>query len=1282
MVFQPFTSNRQRRITKVPWKMSPESRTHYGEISSTENQVTIGKLDSPCEIKKDLTIMEEATLTLKPGSRLVFRPSVTLGINGTLIAQGTPDERIVFTKSSLENLNQPRWPDDIRLVEDFSVHLGRLELLFNGKWRGVCANFVNWTQADVDVACRQLGFETGTFAFLPWTYNHTLYMLYHAPSCAGKESSVKQCPGYSKVKIGFDICHHQRTIHLRCKGLSPHNPAKNEFWSGIEFYNTTTRKVINGHISTNESTSVLQFVDILYAGSGKDGNAIPSLRADPHVPHLYNVRILHSALDAINFTNVHSTTVVHNSTFENNRGWLLQFGHGIAIESHLGHVTLTDNIFTSNYGNGVKVKFLSGRYVIYDKEATFCDLSHLRLQTFPLVIHGIPNFSYECLKRFTTVVGERLTMNVLEMDIEPGYQGKLVVHDGSDQTYPILGSYDIINGTLPMGVTSTYDNIFIKFTWSPRFSRSCETLKTCIKFTIVIDSAVASAPEFFMNNTLVTNNMQHGLFIENLRNYVIVNASNITHNRYGAGVRVYGGAGDVLINSSLVAYNMDNGVNITVEGGWRIFNRSSFNFNLGNGVNITFNETNIDNKTRYARHQRTEVSFSTFVGNIGHGLSVANFCRSALHVVNDSFFLDNHKNGIEFLTCYNNIPLQNMTNITIGYNIFQGNKDHAIRMSPMLNAVGRIANNTFKQHKKRVLLIDNSDDFRRLMFLQGMAVDYEVEGNNFLQNSGQYVAFLRLSQGSLLQKLIFRYNFLEDNVIKSGLEGLNERIRSHAVLVVSSDNVVLKRNHLINRESTYELSTHLLEMNANIQASEQWWGTTNYSYVIERIFDQAFRFNLARILYHPSLEYAWLYGPVLTDRNIEIEVEFVRGSKLGGRLTREFTTSPGHTYYVDRDISVKPFGKLIVKPGTVFEFENSLGLLIQGQVEFDGSAENPIVMKLKNESLAHTASTFDGFSEDDGCKFAGMNLMPGPLSAMRFFPRNLYALEFRNMEEILNFFMQNVLNDFEHPICGKEIFSNERKKNNFQGWTMRDAAVACNMMGFVIRPDDWKVKVVKPKTSSLNLDIRLSHVSCGDLDVNLLACESQTEHSCDHTQDVYVRCHHPAWSGVRFLGSASSSRMSHVVIEGAGLNDPSVPVYVPALKIDYNVHALNHLSIRNNAHDGLQIMKNDAYGGCHLRSSAVSSNQGVGLSVRDSFFEVSNCVIKNNSKEGLEYNPTMTSYEALQVRAGVHKYITLNETRSIMLKDHEVIWVMTKRQYTKEIKSFMIEFMVTQHFRV
>ena len=46
-----------------------------------------------------------------------------------------------------------------------------------------------------------------------------------------------------------------------------------------------------------------------------------------------------------------------------------------------------------------------------------------------------------------------------------------------------------------------------------------------------------------MNNTIASNNTQHGVYLENIRNYVIVNASAVSYNGYGAGLCVYGGAG-------------------------------------------------------------------------------------------------------------------------------------------------------------------------------------------------------------------------------------------------------------------------------------------------------------------------------------------------------------------------------------------------------------------------------------------------------------------------------------------------------------------------------------------------------------------------------------------------------------------------------------------------------------------------------------------------------------------------------------------------------------------
>jgi len=111
------------------------------------------------------------------------------------------------------------------------------------------------------------------------------------------------------------------------------------------------------------------------------------------------------------------------------------------------------------------------------------------------------------------------------------------------------------------------------------------------------------------------------------------------------------------------------------------------------------------------------------------------------------------------------------------------------------------------------------------------------------------------------------------------------------------------------------------------------------------------RYNLAKIQYHPALEFSWLYTSVLTDRSIELEVNFIRDGYIGGRLAERHSTTPGRTYIVDRDASVMGLGgELYIKPGTVLEFSNALGMLVEGFVHFEGTKENPITLRLRNES--------------------------------------------------------------------------------------------------------------------------------------------------------------------------------------------------------------------------------------------------------------------------------------------------------------------------------------------
>ena len=75
---------------------------------------------------------------------------------------------------------------------------------------------------------------------------------------------------------------------------------------------------------------------------------------------------------------------------------MLNVGHGLVVESTLGHVQVMKSMMRDNYGNGIKVKFLDMRFVIINDQMTFCNIPNLQRQTFPQIITGIPSFSNSC----------------------------------------------------------------------------------------------------------------------------------------------------------------------------------------------------------------------------------------------------------------------------------------------------------------------------------------------------------------------------------------------------------------------------------------------------------------------------------------------------------------------------------------------------------------------------------------------------------------------------------------------------------------------------------------------------------------------------------------------------------------------------------------------------------------------------------------------------------------------------------------------------------------------
>jgi len=59
--------------------------------------------------------------------------------------------------------------------------------------------------------------------------------------------------------------------------------------------------------------------------------------------------------------------------------------------------------------------------------------------------------------------------------------------------------------------------------------------------------------------------------------------------------------------------------------------------------------------------------------------------------------------------------------------------------------------------------------------------------------------------------------------------------------------------------------------------------------------------------------------------------------------------------------------------------------------------------------------------------------------------------------------------------------------------------------------------------------------------------------------------------GIHLLGNAMSSVIRYTTVSGAGLMDPSLTLYSSAIKIDYNIHTLDHITVQDNLADGVLV---------------------------------------------------------------------------------------------------------------
>uniref|UniRef100_T1GGG9 SRCR domain-containing protein n=1 Tax=Megaselia scalaris TaxID=36166 RepID=T1GGG9_MEGSC len=759
-------------------------------------------------------------------------------------------------------------------------------------------------------------------------------ILYEEPHCDGLGSSIFNCQ-WNTMQLGSGVCDYHRDIGIQCLPLHD-QPIAN--WRGIKFIYAPVFKSLaeDNTIYTSLSKSELKHVDIIKAGSGKNRLTTAAIEVIGIPPVIDHVSVDHSAFTGVNITKPEGAFSIKHLSVKRSKGI------GVFINSSYGLAHLENANIRENGDDGVKYvahdlkpEDIRSRTSIFD----FCTLPITSSQTYPVSILVSQDFyatnQKECGKYFITRPGYVLNVMFDHFSTNRNESARVDVYDGSSASDRLLTSFLVRNYTRHQTVTSFRGRIYLQFTAEPR------------------------SYDFNVTNSLIEDNGGRGVATDNIRSSVHVHGSTISNNGHIAGIHVTSGAADVNVTSSKINFNVGDGINITYYGGNRNISHSSIASNQGYGFAVWLNETtNLDRKEYLAINQSTTIQYSQIFNNLETGVRHGNFCGEIFINITGTHFNGSFGNDIDIQSCWFPIKDGNKKmHLQIGHNIIENSKRIGFLMYPVLNVKGRIEYNHFVRGSKGSIYIGNPqwDEFNSL------PAHFVIQNNYFSKNTGQFVVSLGLSTYTdrEIQSILFTRNFVRQNRITEpfggiddGTEGvqgsgrLKPRSKVAAVLVISSSNIDIYRNIIANLESKYEIGSQLLTK--------------------VKLFHRNHRYNLAKIEYIPFLLHNTNPG---TNTVISLPMfipKFIsEGSNLiGGEVDGEEIIPTG-TYFVNKDINVRPGGKLKLQPGVVLYFDPSVGMMVAGKLEAKGRHPDDILFTLKKEPVMGegNATTFDEMAD-------------------------------------------------------------------------------------------------------------------------------------------------------------------------------------------------------------------------------------------------------------------------------------------------------------------------------
>lgn len=827
----------------------------------------------------------------------------------------------------------------------------------------------------------------------------------------------------------------------------------------------------------------------------------------------------------------------------------------------------------------------------------FCTFAAQNTQTFPITI-SMEQSKYsqtgqKCLQQIFARPGHVLTLQFLQMKTERNDSATIEVYDGASDSNTQLARVNVRNNTLPQSVTTTRHELFLKFTPQPR-----------IKMIVFIRISSGYRKKYDVNitNSVIENNNGRGIAVENLRSSLHVHDTSVSASNHIAGIHVQNGAADINITSSRISFNNAAGINITVTGGNRNISRTTISSNQGYGIGVWLNDSL---STEYIHfNQTTVVEYSNIFNNQDVGVLIGNSTGLSYVNITGNNFNDSRESAINIESSWRN--KNDSLKLQIGNNIFINNSKFAIKINPVLNIIGKIEFNQFRQHNYGVILIKNPlyEEFNIL------PANLLIQHNEFYDNYGNFVVSLGLSPYSDVQHLLFTRNYVKNNNITEPFDfnyhrsKLIPRSRVAAAVVVSSSNVVIFRNIIDNPVSKYEIGSHLEDQSKIINCTYNWLGSKLEEDIVDKLFYRKDRYNLAKIDYLPYLLHDSNPASSKIYNNAFYVPQFLRPETklIGGEIDGVISLNSGE-YIVERDINIRPGGKLTLDAGVTLKFPPAVGMMVAGTLTAQGTADSRIVLTLKEEINKISNKIITNKTKiitDD-------NNIP-----VRLLGGNKTNLEGR---------LQVKISGKWGTVCN-------------YGWTINDAALVCHQLGLVLDPDDWNFERSDIPDAGKNENIILSNVRCTDYDTDITQCKAENfdefENSCTHDNDVGVRCTEAAWAGLRIGPLATRTDLKYITIERAGLLDYTTNSFKPALQIDFSRHSLEELKINNNLQDGLGIIYSDIYSADAINTVDTcdfSYNRGSGISFKQLGLKIINSKIENNKISGIKHNPVLSAVQ-------------------------------------------------------